>query len=91
MPFLRPVVVAIVNRFPRTIIRRQIPPRCASSQDPNDPFTGEKKTVQDAFGNTITVKQKKTLTGAALKRYEKMKEARRKRGEEVSETESDES
>ena len=60
-------------------------------KDPNDPFTGEKKTVQDAFGNTITVKQKKTLTGAALKRYEKMKEARRKRGEEVSETESDES
>ena len=58
-------------------------------KDPNDPFTGEKKTVQDAYGNTIEVKQKRKLTGAALKKYQKMKEARRKRGEEVSETESD--
>eukprot|EP00802_Teleaulax_amphioxeia_P002987 Tamp_02990.p1 GENE.Tamp_02990~~Tamp_02990.p1 ORF type:complete len:1090 (-),score=365.00 Tamp_02990:699-3854(-) len=56
--------------------------------NPDDPFTGEKKTVQDAFGNTITLKKKK-LTGAALKKYKKMKEARRKRGEEVSVTESD--
>ena len=56
--------------------------------NPDDPFTGEQKTVQDAFGNTIKIKKKK-LTGAALKKYQKMKDARRNRGEEVSITESD--
>jgi elongation factor 3 len=58
-------------------------------KNPDDPFTGEKKTIKDAFGNTVEVKKKKNLTGAALKKYQKMKEARKKRGEDVSETESD--
>jgi elongation factor 3 len=58
--------------------------------NPDDPFTGEKKTIQDAYGNTIVVKKKKNLTGAALKKYQKMKDARRKRGEDVSVTESEE-
>ena len=58
--------------------------------NPDDPFTGEKKTIQDAYGNTITVKKKMNLSGSALKKYQKLKAARRKRGEEVSITESDE-
>jgi elongation factor 3 len=59
--------------------------------NPDNVFTGEKKTVQDAFGNTIEVKKKKGhLKGSDLKKYQKMKEARRKRGEDVSITESEE-
>ena len=59
--------------------------------NPHNVFTGEKKTVQDALGNTIEVKKKKGhLKGADLKKYQKMKEARRKRGEDVSITESEE-
>jgi len=48
------------------------------------------KVVSDSFGNAIKVTQKKKLTGKELKKYKKLKEARRKRGEEVSASEDEE-
>ncbi|EKX48372.1 hypothetical protein GUITHDRAFT_68804, partial [Guillardia theta CCMP2712] len=53
----------------------------------NSLFTGEKKEVKDSYGNTIQVENQVKLTGKDLKKYKKMKEARKKRGEDVSDSE----
>ena len=60
-------------------------------EDPNKlgMNTEPEKTVTDSYGNVVKVDKKKKLTGKDLKKYKKMKEARRKRGEEVSESDGD--
>jgi len=55
----------------------------------DDPFNADKPDVKDAFGNVIKVSKKKKLAGKDLKKYKKMKEARRKRGEDVSDSMED--